>query len=112
MMRSKKIILVVALIVAFLLVMLGSVQASSYEGLNIIDITGENEVEENEVEENEILNIDDEENEEENNVVDNSANGTMPQTGVAEDTALIVFIAVCLVSAIYAYTKVRNYKNI
>ena len=42
---------------------------------------------------------------------DNVATNNLPQTGVAEDTTLFVFITVCIVSAIYAFIKIRKYKN-
>ena len=57
---------------------------------------------------NEKPTINDEPNTENTNVAENK----LPQTGVAEDTTLFVFIGICLVSAIYAYTKIKNYKNI
>lgn len=47
-----------------------------------------------------------------NNENTNAAENNLPQTGVAEDTTLFIFIGICLVSAIYAYTKIRNYRNI
>ena len=47
-----------------------------------------------------------------NNTQNTASTNTLPQTGVAEDTALFVFIAICIVSAIYAYIKIRNYKNL
>ena len=37
---------------------------------------------------------------------------SLPDTGVAEDTALFVFITICVASSIYAFVKIRNYKNI
>ena len=47
------------------------------------------------------------------NTAGNTANtNTLPDTGVAEDTALFVFITICVVSAVYALVKVRNYKNV
>ncbi len=39
-------------------------------------------------------------------------NNSLPDTGVAEDTALFVFITVCVASAVYAFVKIRNYKNV
>ena len=57
---------------------------------------------------NEKPTINDEPNTENTNVAENK----LPQTGVTEDTTLFVFIGICLVSAIYAYTKIKNYKNI
>ena len=48
-----------------------------------------------------------------NPVTNNGTSGnTLPQTGVAGDTALFVFIGVCTVSAIYAYFRIRKYNNI
>ena len=43
---------------------------------------------------------------------DTSTENKLPQTGVAEDTTLFIFIAVCILSAIYAYKKVKDYRNI
>lgn len=41
----------------------------------------------------------------------NSTTDTLPQTGVTEDITVMFFIVVCTVSAIYAYKKIRDYKN-
>ena len=41
----------------------------------------------------------------------NSTTDTLPQTGVTEDIIVMFFIVVCTVSAIYAYKKIRDYKN-
>ena len=38
-----------------------------------------------------------------------SANN-LPQTGVTEDITVMFFIVVCVILAIYAYKKVRDYK--
>ena len=41
----------------------------------------------------------------------NTNNGnTLPQTGVTEDITVMFFIIVCAISAIYAYKKIRDYK--
>lgn len=46
-------------------------------------------------------------------VTNNGTSGnTLPETGVAGDTALFVFIGVCVVSAVYAYFRIRKYNNI
>lgn len=46
-------------------------------------------------------------------VTNNGTSGnTLPQTGVTGDTALFVFIGVCVVSAVYAYFRIRKYNNI
>lgn len=39
----------------------------------------------------------------------NSTADTLPQTGVTEDITVMFFIAVCAVSAVYAYKKIRDY---
>lgn len=41
----------------------------------------------------------------------NSTTDKLPQTGVTEDITVMFFIVVCTVSAIYAYKKIRDYKN-
>ena len=41
----------------------------------------------------------------------NSTTDTLPQTGVTEDITVMFVIVVCTVSAIYAYKKIRDYKN-
>ena len=39
-------------------------------------------------------------------------NNSLPDTGVAEDTALFVFITICVASSVYAFVKIRKYKNV
>ena len=39
----------------------------------------------------------------------NKVGNTLPQTGVTEDITVMFFIIVCVVSAIYAYKKIRDY---
>lgn len=39
----------------------------------------------------------------------NKVTNTLPQTGVTEDITVMFFIIVCVVSAIYAYKKIRDY---
>ena len=36
---------------------------------------------------------------------------SLPQTGVTEDITVMFFIIVCVVSAIYAYKKIRDYRS-
>ena len=117
MMKSKKIIFVFGLVIALLLlIIVPSVQATDNDNpLQIINGQSNNEQANNEAGNNETNNV---VNNEENTVpvINNTQNttstNTLPQTGVAEDTALFVFIAICIVSAIYAYIKIRNYKNL
>ena len=35
----------------------------------------------------------------------------LPQTGVTEDITVMFFIIVCVISSIYAYKKIRDYKD-
>lgn len=118
-MKNKKIILIFMLIIAFLLVMATFVQATGDLPLNIADpnrnnTTGNEQSNNNQVNNNTpgpvIGNTTN--NNTTNNTTNNTATNTLPQTGVAEDTALFVFIAVCIISAIYAFVRIRNYKNI
>ena len=45
-----------------------------------------------------------------NNTTNNEVNAnTLPQTSVAGDTALFVFIGVCVISAVYAYFRIKKY---
>lgn len=39
----------------------------------------------------------------------NKVGDKLPQTGVTEDITVMFFIIVCVVSAIYAYKKIRDY---
>lgn len=44
------------------------------------------------------------------NIVKNTTtNTTLPQTGVTDGYVVAILVAVCGVSAIYAYRKIRNY---
>lgn len=45
------------------------------------------------------------------NKTEGSSENNLPQTGVTEDITVMFFIVVCAVSAIYAYKKIRDYKN-
>ncbi len=40
-----------------------------------------------------------------------STNNDLPQTGVTEDITVMFFIVVCVIAAIYAYKKIRDYKS-
>lgn len=39
-----------------------------------------------------------------------SSENSLPQTGVTEDITVMFFIVVCIIAAIYAYKKIRDYK--
>ncbi len=120
-MRNKKCILVFTLIIAFLLLTITCVQATDDNPLTIINTqepTTSNNQENNTVTNNQQNNTVNNtqapiiSTNTTNNTANNTATNTLPQTGVAEDTALFVFIAICIVSAVYAFVRIRNYKNI
>lgn len=122
-MKNKKITLAFVAMIILVMAIAPIVKASDSNPLNIINEEGTNNTATNNEElntntsneatnntnnTNGTLTVDNENNIENTNVPENK----LPQTGVAEDTTLFIFIAICLVSAIYAYTKIRNYKNV
>lgn len=115
-MKKQKIMIVLIATIILFLTIVPSVRALD---LNIIDEpfdnietnnTNNTNVETN----NEVVNNEPEENNQVNNSESNTSSNdeTLPQTGVAEDTTLFIFIVVCIASAIYAYTKIREYKSL
>lgn len=117
-MKKNKIILVFILAVVLIATIVPSVKAGNLEILE--PPTNEtNEANEtnklNNVENNDANNATNNNIENINTNVNENTGTTenkLPQLGVAEDTTLFVFIAICIVSAIYAYIKIRNYKNL
>ena len=112
-MKNKKIMLVFIAMIIFVMAIMPIVKASDNNPFNILNEDDTNNTQnatndEKGAANNEKPTINDEPNTENTNVAENK----LPQTGVAEDTTLFVFIGICLVSAIYAYTKIKNYKNI
>lgn len=112
-MKNKKIMLVFIAMIIFVMAIMPIVKASDNNPFNILNEDDTNNTQnatndEKPAANNEKPTINDEPNTENTNVAENK----LPQTGVAEDTTLFVFISICLVSAIYAYTKIKNYKNI
>lgn len=112
-MKNKKIMLVFIAMIIFVMAITPIVKASDNNPFNILNEDDTNNTQnatndEKPAANNEKPTINDEPNTENTNVAENK----LPQTGVAEDTTLFVFIGICLVSAIYAYTKIKNYKNI
>lgn len=112
-MKNKKIMLVFIAMIIFVMAIMPIVKASDNNPFNILNEDDTNNTQnatndEKPAANNEKPTINDEPNTENTNVAENK----LPQTGVAKDTTLFVFIGICLVSAIYAYTKIKNYKNI
>lgn len=112
-MKNKKIMLVFIAMIILVMAIMPIVKASENNPFNILNEDDTNNTQNATNDEKPAANsekptINDEPNTENTNVAENK----LPQTGVAEDTTLFVFIGICLVSAIYAYTKIRNYKNV
>ena len=124
-MKNKKLLIVFILILTFLLANVTYVMATdnvdqlptividpdeNNEETNNEQAPDNNEQTNNEQANNEELNIiaNEEENEEEN--VSNDEK--LPQTGVQGDALLVIFIIVCIISAVYAYFRIRKYNDI
>lgn len=125
MLKSKKIIILLVVVAVIMSLMTITVKASDGNTLNLDDLlqgnTTQNPDDENS---NGVANEVDEPantlNEttggqagivQPNTNSDNSeAANNLPQTGVTEDITVMFFIVVCVIIAIYAYKKVRDYK--
>lgn len=129
-MKNKKLLIVFILILTFLLANVTYVMATdNVDQLPTIVIDPDanneetnneqapdnneqtnNEQANNEENNNEELNIiaNEEDNEEENVANDEK----LPQTGVQGDALLVIFITVCIISAVYAYFRIRKYNDI
>ena len=111
---------VILFIILFLLVGM-SVQVSAMNGnINLDELLGNslsNETTNTElnVTLNETTNI--ETNVEGNGIIqpdtnkESSSGNNLPQTGVTEDITVMFFIIVCVIVSIYAYKKIRDYKD-
>lgn len=112
-MKNKKIMLVFIAMIIFVMAIMPIVKASDNNPFNILNEDDTNNTQnatndEKPAANNEKPTINDEPNTENTNVAENK----LPQTGVAEDTTLFIFIGICLVSAVYAYMKIRRYRSI
>lgn len=112
-MKNKKIMLVFIAMIILVMAIMPIVKASEENPFNILNEDDTNNTQNATNDEKPATNsekptVNNETNTENTNVAENK----LPQTGVTEDTTLFVFIGICLVSAVYAYTKIRNYKNI
>ena len=112
-MKNKKIMLVFIAMIILVMAIMPIVKASEENPFNMLNEDDTNNTQnatnnEKTATNSEKPTVNNETNTENTNVAENK----LPQTGVAEDTTLFVFIGICLVSAVYAYTKIRNYKNI
>lgn len=46
-----------------------------------------------------------------NRISNTTSGNNLPQTGVTEDITVMFFIIVCVIVAIYAYKKIRDYRS-
>ena len=46
------------------------------------------------------------------NATKNATNNALPKTGISSSTSIVVLITIFGISAIYAYNKIRDYKNL
>lgn len=115
MVKNKKLIIIFTLMIVFLFTMVTFTKASDdIEDLPIIDSDLNEQTPEpivnNETKNQANNNIEKPINTNNDNTVAN--NNKLPQTGVANDTTLFIFIGVCIVSSAYAYIKIKKYNNI
>lgn len=116
MLKSKKIMIVIATIIAIVL-FLGMTSLKVYAtdnpiNLDISGIGGSTTTDDtNAITANQIAANQQAANATVVQPTTNTNNGnTLPQTGVTEDITVMFFIIVCAISAIYAYKKIRDYK--
>lgn len=120
MLKSKKLLVLLVVLLMAILLMSVTVKASD-NMLNLDDLLQSNTTPEPDDEEaNE---VDETPTNTETNTAGNGqvvqpesnsdgseATNDLPQTGVTEDITVMFFIVVCVILAIYAYKKVRDYK--
>lgn len=112
MMKRKIMPVILILMVSLLFIMTYEVKATSDNPITLNLITGnETTTDQNAV----ATNNDTQANSQviqpnTNQTVTNSNGNTLPQTGITEDITVMFFIVVCVVSAIYAYKKIRDYR--
>ena len=119
MIKTKELIICLSLIFALVMVIATNVFASEIQDINALlgnttnnefepigDIPGvttqNNTVENNTIENNTTTN-----NTVSTNTAKNNTTNSMPNTGI--ESTSIVIIAICIISAVYAYKKIREY---
>lgn len=125
MLKSKKIFILLVVVAVIMSFMTVTVKASSGNILNLDDLLqgnttqnpddGNSNVVANEVDEptnnlNETTGNQAGIVQPNTNSDNSEAANNLPQTGVTEDITVMFFIVVCVILAIYAYKKVRDYK--
>ena len=120
MLKMKKVVVLLVVLCMLLGIMSVTVSATSNTTLNLnnyLATPSTNETTDNDTETNDTAT--------ENVTLNTSSGGSvvqpqtnssesensLPQTGVTEDITVMFFIIVCVISAVYAYKKIRDYKN-
>lgn len=118
MLKSKKILFLVIVLLVVIGIMTSQVKATS-NTLNLDDLLNSNSTANttsNEVE-NTVANTDSNSTlggqvvQPTTNTDNSESTNNLPQTGVTEDITVMFFIVVCVILAIYAYKKIRDYKS-
>ena len=112
MMKNKKVMVVFILAVIMLLVMscFNFTKADNDdEGIGGLPIIDTNNNPSNNTQTNEPANVPAPVVGNNTTTTNGTSENTLPQTGVAGDTALFVFIGVCIIAAVYAYFRVKKY---
>ena len=124
MLKSKNLFILLVVVAVIMSLMTVTVKASSGNILNLDDLLqGGGNTTQNPDDSNVITNeVDEPANTQTNtsgggqvvqpntNSDNSEAANNLPQTGVTEDITVMFFIVVCVILAIYAYKKVRDYK--
>lgn len=114
MMKSKKLIVAMILMVTFLSLMVTCVKADNEVFDMPVITTDKNQTTNNNKVNEPIISNNQTVNNQVANTNDNNtnANTDLPQTGVAGDTTLFVFITICIVSAVYACVRIKKYNDV
>ena len=112
MLKSKK--MIIFLVVLFLVIGIAVQVKATSNTLNLDNFLNSNSLSSNTVTTNTTTNT--ATNTSSNTIVQPDTNkqsesgNNLPQTGVTEDITVMFFIIVCVIVAIYAYKKIRDYK--
>lgn len=118
--KMKKIVMLVMIVLVSCLLISTTLEVKATSEDPIIDIGADGGLDITTGTENEQpepnLNTENETTNEETQIIQpdtstENSTDTLPKTGVTEDITLMFFIIVCAVSSIYAYKKIRDYKD-
>ncbi len=111
--KTKEIIICLIAVISLMLAITTNAFATGMSSNDLIGNSGYSDIEEELAENNVVGNQNAIKNNTINNTINNTANNTnntankIPYTGL--DNSVIVIIAICGISAVYAYKKIRDY---